>query len=896
MADSELSEIILTEAARCARGRLDSEASIRLIRYLSDANRRNHVYKCCLDLAQDPGRRQRIMMLLRSYVNSFPPSLSCLRAIEAFCHLHSTADVSQELLKLTEALLREAPLEGLATRVTRSSRFGYASEFALQPDIPSAAPSAVTSPASGAANSSMNCNNSSSNSSDANDHVPVTTVLEKKWMDVSVKKNESQKCYVDVVYRRVWCQPYLVQFPLLCLESTVERQLKFMCTFSANYKTNRNVAQATLFFIKQLCDGYVSKLPLQDAALQFRSVTICYVPMLLDMMESDYLCVRNHVYDFILNLGVHLQLVDPAGVYPGCTEALEQELVWLLLTVTNRQAVLKVSDETTWTAAAKCILAVMPPAYQHLTDCRVLFQILQLPGLWEVHPEAFSMLAMAFARSLLQHKGVDVPATENLAIDEAELAKLGNAAVPAILTVYRHSITPGSRKALFQLLLAYAARRQGLQSGKYSGRVAGQVLSMEARGGTLRDLMSVDFFWYLMPLLFYLSENVQRELPRRIADGLVKSDFDGTTKSWSVVLPLTDQMLEILADDAELPSHAQARFKAMEELRRKDEGAFITALQDLLNEVAETVPQLVEEQAGWSECKVHSAAWRLAFVSLRWSSRYLPEEKHRLLTEKLARNLVDYKDERGRTRNRARMGHMCTYLLSSLAVLCRTSARRDIVTFRVVLEVLLFDREDSIDVRTAMALYYRLMENICEPSKQGRYALHTSQDTSDISVMILREKSLRIPVAAARLVSVRVLWGLYWSLVLSQEMSVCRARHVLVLMLTHCCTERSGVEVRTWRTVLADPYPPVALLAAEKILYLSRVEEKPAAAAVAAADASADIARNTYHEATRILEKGLAGKRGKQPVGFGLLHDGNFREGERGERPLMKALREMALS
>jgi hypothetical protein len=895
MQDAELSEIILTEAARCARGRLDSEASARLIRFLNDASGRNHVYRCCLDLAQDPGRRQRIMMLLRNYVCSFPPSLACLAAVEEFCHLHSTADVSQELLKLTATLLREAPLEGLVTKMPRSTRFGYASEFALLPDIPStaAAPSPGSWPHHHANNSINNINRNS------NRHVPITPVLETKWMDVAVRKNESQKCYSEAVYRRVWCPPYSVQFPLLCLESTVEQQLKFMSSFSANYKTNRNVAQATLFFIKQLCDSYVSKLPLQDAAQHFRTVTICYVPMLLDMMESDYLCVRNHVYDFILNLGVHIQLVDPAGVYPGCTEALEHELLWLLLTVTSRQAVLKASDETTWTAAAKCILAVMPTCYQHLLDCRVLFQILQLPGLWEVYPEAFGSFAMAFARSLLTNKEVDAPVTANVFIDEVELAKLGNFAVPAMFTVYRHSTTPGARKALFQLLLAYAARRHGLLSAKASGgsvRIAGQILSSEARAGALRDLLSVDFFWYVEPLLFYMSENVQRELPRRIADGLVKSDFDGTTKSWSVVLPLADQVLGILADDAELSSSTQARFKAIEDLRKKDEAAFVAALQDLLNEVSETIPQLLEVQTDLSDCRTHSAAWRLAFVSLRWSARYLAEDKHRALTEKLTRALVDYKDERGRTRNRPRMGHICTYLLCALGTLCRTSARRDVVTFRTVLEVLLFDREDAIDVRTALALYTRMMEYVCEPAKQGRYELHSARDGSDISVMVLREKCLRIPTGAAQLVSVRVLWGLYRSLALSQEAYVCRARHVLVLMLAHYCTERSGVEVRTWKTVLADPYPPVSLLAAEKILYLSRTEEKPAVAAAAAAEASADANRDIYHEATRMLEKGLAGKRGKPPMAFGLLHDDNYRDGERGERPSVKAMREMALS
>ncbi|KAL7697250.1 hypothetical protein NQL31_007716 [Lotmaria passim] len=892
MENSELSKTILDEAAQCARGRLDSGTSARLIRFLNEAGSRNHVYQCCLDLAQDPGRRQRIMMLLRNYVHSFPPSLTCLRAIEHFCHLHSTADVSQELLKLTETLLREAPLEGLATRMPRTSRFGYASEFFLQSDIPSAAPSTATSPMNAAANASHH-NSNNHNYNNVNHHVPVTAVLESKWMDVSIKKNESQKCFADVIYRRVWCPPYLLQFPLLCLESTVERQLKFMCTFSANYKNNRNVAQATLFFIKQLCDGYVSKLPLQDAPTHFRSVTICYVPMLLEMMESDYLCVRNHVYDFILNLGVHMQLVDPVGVYPGCTMALEQELVWLLLTVTGRQAVLKVSDETTWTAAAKCLLAVIPTCYQHLVDCRVLFQILQLPGLWEIHAEVFTTIAMAFARSLLLNKDIDAPPSDNLTIDEAELSKLGNYAAAAILTVYRHSITPGARKALFQLLLAFAARRNGLQSAKNSSRLTSPPPSSEARAGALRDFVAVDFFWYVQPLLYYMSENVQRELPRRIADGLVKSDFDGTTKSWSVVLPLADQILGILAEDAELSSYMQARFKTVEDMRKKDEGAFVAALEDLLNEVAETVPQLVEEQTDLGDCKVYSAAWRLAFVSLRWSARYLPDDKHRALTERLTRNLVDYEDERSRTRNRSRIGHLCTYLLTSLAVLCRTSARRDIISFRIVLEVLLFDRTDPIDVRTALALYYCMMEYICEPAKQGRYELHASRNLSDISVMILREKSLRVPASAAQLVSARVLWGIYRSLALSQEAAVCRARHVLVLMLARHCTERSGAETRTWKTVLADPYAPVALLAAEKILFLSHSEEKPASAAAAAAEASADITRDIYQEAMRYA--GKSGKRGKPPNGYGLLHEDNCGEVERGRRPVVKASQEMAL-
>ncbi|GET85509.1 hypothetical protein, conserved [Leishmania tarentolae] len=827
MEEQQLSKVIITEAARCSRGRLDSESTAQFARFLSDAKGRNHVYECCLDLAQDPGRRPRIMMLLVNYVQSFPPSRQCLESIKGFCKAHSSGDVSQDLLKLVCALLREAPLEGLASSIARSSRQGYASEFALLADF------CAASPANGGGSS-----------------VSISPVPYMKWMAVSVKKNEGVKCYNDVMYRRLWCPPYVDQFPLLCLESTVERQVNIMSTFSVNYKTNPNVMQATLFFMKQLCDGYVSKLVLSEPQLHFRSVTICYLPMLLEMMESDYLCVRNHVYDFIFNLGVHVQLIDPAGVYPGCTEALEQEVMWMVFTVMERQAVLKICDETTWTAAAKCLLAVVPPCYRHLADCRVLLQVLHLPGLWELYPEAFTALAQAFARSLLSNKDVDEPAADNLLVDEVAFAKLGSSAMSEILTIYRHCITPGARKALFQVLVACAIRRQGVHGARGGLRMSGQ-LSPEARAGAFRDLMSVDFFWYVFPLLYYLSETVQRELPRRIADGLVKSDFDGTKKSWNVVLPLVENMLGLLAEDAELESYMQARFMAVEALRRKDEAAFVAALQVLLGEVAETLPLLLEGQRETSDTKLCSAAWRLAFVSLRWSARYLPADTHSALTDKLLRKLVFYKDGRGHIRERARVGQMCASLLFALNLLCRTSAQCDAVTFRTVLEVVLFDRGDAIDTQTAMALYHHLIEYLCVPTRSS-FQLHTANDFSDLSAMVIRERAMCISSAAVQLVGLRVLWGMYRSLGQSQAAAVCRARHVLVLLLCHQSTDRRGVEVRTWRTVLTDPYPPVALLAAEKIMHIFKAEEKPNTAAQINSEVFCDV----YRDAMRILEKG----------------------------------------
>ncbi|KAK7195261.1 hypothetical protein NESM_000451700 [Novymonas esmeraldas] len=836
MEEPALSKLIITEAARCAQGRLDSETTTRLAGFLSDANGRAHVYQCCLDLALDPGRRPRIMMLLVNYVQSFPPSRQCLEAMKRFCKAHSSGDVSQDLLKLVDALLREAPLEGLASAIVRSSRHGYASELALL-----ACFSSVTGGSGGGGGGGG-----------GGGAVPISAVSEARWMGVAVRKNEGVKCYAEAVYQRVWCPPYVEQFPLLCLESTVERQVKVMSSFSVNYKTNSNVMQATLFFIKQLCDGYVSKLLLADPQRHFRAVTVCYLPMLLDMMESDYLCVRNHVYDFIVNLGVHVQLIDPAGVYHGCTAALEEEVVWMALTVMERQAVLRITDETTWTAAAKCLLAVVPPCYRHLADSRVLLQALQLPGLWELHPDAFTALAQPFARSLLANKDIDAAAADCLAVDEAALATLGSSAMADILSVYRHSTTPGARKALFQLLVACAARRPvGLQGGRGGSTRPAAPLSAEARAGAFSDLASVDFFWYLHPLLYYMSEAVQRELPRRIADGLVKGDFDRTKNSWNVVLPLVEQVLALVAEDAELDGYAQARFKAVEVLRRKDETAFVAALQTLLDEVAETVPQLLEGQRDSTDSKACSTAWRLAFVSLRWSARYLPEEAHRAVADKLVRRLVLSKDSRGRLGNRSRVGHVCESLFFALDLLSRTSAQSDAVSYRAVLEVVLFDRSDAVDIRTAMALYHHVVEYLSAPTRPS-FQLHNSPDTRDLSTMLLRERSMRVSVVAVQLLGLRVLWGMYRSLVQSDVAAVCRARHVLVLLLCHHSTDRRGVEVRTWRTVLSDPYPPVALLAAEKILHILKADEKPNTAA----DMSSDAVRDVYNEALRVLEKG----------------------------------------
>lgn len=806
----KLRNIIMTEAARCFQGRHDSETTVQLIKLLSDAGKRNLVYTCCLELAEDRDRRPRIMVLLITYVHGFPPSIRCLRSIRDFCQNYNAVDTYQDLLKIIDSLLSESPLRGVIPAAeSNAATHTYVAEFSLQTRVARSKTS-----------------------------IPIPALTSEKLVSVAMRKNEDGKGLKDLSYRRTWCSAYIEQFPLSCSEASVERQAAVLSQFWADYKTRPVVVQATLFFIKQMCDGYVSKLHLSNAFLHFRSITICYLPMLLEMMESDYLCVRNQVYDFLFNLGVHMQLVDPAGVHSGCTEALELELVWLFLNVAQRQAVLKISDDTTWTAAAKCMLAIIPERYRHLVDCCAIRHILQLSGLWEVHPDAFAVFVEAFVRSLLSNKDVGVKPEDNLQLDETEFSKLGCSAIADILMVYRRCVTIGGRLAMFQLLFVLAARSASLP--------------IEDRPEAYCTLVSIDFFWYISPLLYHLSrKEVVEILPRGVIDRYLKvhnANYSTSRRYWDAIYPVVVRMLEMIGEDAKLSDFMQQRCKAMENMRRSGD---VSGVKAALEDIADTVPLLLENQREATDSRVYNWAWRTAFVGLRWSALCLPEDGHIDVTQRMAQNLVMYKDQRGQARNRARIGKLCTDVLLSLAALCRISPAQSQLSFSTMLEVVLFDREDAIDTRTAMALYHHLIEYLCTKPHR-KYSLHSSPKNADVAALVIKVKSLRISTGAARLLGQRVIWGMYRSLVQSQEAAVCRARHTLVLLLSYICTERRSVEVRTWKTVLADAYPPVAQLAAERILYLLRVEEK----GITAVDVS-DSARDSYQEALKGVERSL---------------------------------------
>lgn len=764
----------------------DSDGTSEVVRYLSDSATRLTVYKCCVDLMKDPTTRTNAALFLLTYVVSFPVSHEDVLNIQKCCVVYEKQNpfcrcLVREVLPgsirqpfeflLHHTTTREAPLLR-ANDISPNPT--YVGKFALQTPIALIEAESEMAP------------------------IAMTPFPSEECAGVATSRNRTlmPKLTAATELPPFTGADYIHQFPMDCSEEEVDERIATLGHFCDRYRHNSGVQQATAFLIKLMCDGYVSKIPLGAPYSFFRSVSICYLPTLLEWMKSDYLCVRNHVYDFLLTLSVHLQLVDTQGLYPGCTEALQNELLWLLLNVLQRQALLKAYDEMTWTAAAKCTLAVVPPAYRHLIDCRALLQFLQLPRLAELFPEVFTTFAAAFSRSVLADKRLLVRPADNLVLDRSEFTKLGSTALCDILELYRRSTTVGARLAFFHILFACAAERM-----KESESLVDMTSALQE---CFTTLVSVDFFWYLHPLLFHQSDHVRNELPSQIINDL---DFKMLRYHRTVFVPLLQHLLHIIEDDATvqqaLPHMTPPALGTSSHGARGTVSASrqAIAMATAAGEAAAAVPLLLKEN---TEIRLHNLAWRISVSCMTGSMEHLRTKERRAAIKSFLTQLTgpsDGSSSQGRST-------VCLCVLSSLAMMSRTQPHTVLYCFDALLDRYIFAENRKLSISSWMRLYTLLME--CITLRNGPVSRATP--TADVSSLMLTEGLVGL-TQTARGASARVLWAVYRGLRQDQSAAVCRARHVLISLLAQLDTVST---VRAWRTVLTDPYPPVAVIAATR--------------------------------------------------------------------------------
>ncbi|EPY19206.1 hypothetical protein STCU_09575 [Strigomonas culicis] len=527
-------------------------------------------------------------------------------------------------------------------------------------------------------------------------------------------------------------------------------------------------------------------------------------------MESDYLCVRNHVYDFLLTLSVHLQLVDPQETYPGCTAALQGELLWMLLHVLRRQAVLKSQDEMIWTAAAKCVLVIMPREYRHLVDGRALLRFLKIEKLAELHADIFGVLAEAFAHSLMEDKRIGVLPHENLHLDREALAALGGGALTEVLTLYRKATTVGGRLAFFHVLFAFAAHRVGVPHGGGGDPGAGgSPIASPVLQRCFQLLVSLEFFWYVHPLLFYQSHRVLRELAAQIHYDVGAGELPETR---ALIVTVVQEILRIIDEDASIPDVAMRRFWEL----KQNSQASIDALVTLSNDVIAAVPLLLKESAAIP--RMYNLAWRLSFYLLRTMREHLAPALYEPASRRMLMNIVSYEGTNNESVLR-RIRGVYSDLVYAAGLLGRTQPEQGVDIAQKLIESYFFIRWNSNTntVAQLMALYHQAVEFMA--CRTG--TICGAPAVADITELLFTDR-LYVTHSAVQGFGLSVLWGLYRGLTADHTLAVCRARHVLVSLIARLSEGSSESSIRGWKTVMADPYPQAGLVGAECIVAIYR--------------------------------------------------------------------------
>lgn len=643
-------------------------------------------------------------------------------------------------------------------------------------------------------------------------YAQVRLIADKDVVRVAKSRNKQYK--MERVERE-WapgsfsrCEDYIYQFPAHCKEEDVEKCIRVLGQLWDHYEANPNVVRASTFLIKQMCDGYVSKIPFRHLHNSFRIVSFSFLPTLLQWMEAEYLCIRHHVYDFLLTLGVHLQLLDSQDVYPGAMGMGQYELKWLLINVLKRQIFIVPSDETTWEAAAKCILAVLPSHERYLIDCRVFVSLFNITGLAELHPDIYGSLVEAFVQSVLVRPttkhgdGTDTIYTTPNTINPMEFAKLGDGALGVVLSIYRRAYTVGGRLWMFKLVFACGAEQLRTASSR------SETLSVleNALNESFNCFIVYGFFWSWHTQLFFTTPSVRTEVLNKFS----MTDGKHSEYAKSIHTKMIQFFMDAAEQDAMLPEAYEAFFT-----QSNLPGSPPTA--EIIEDALQAAQLLLKAEGrnGGTErgSRHYNEAWRLLLRCLQIIRSSGVEEAP--LLQRMTYFIVACENVSDNSEiNRIR--RVLPDLLTSVFIQWKVSMawaennRNDALI--ALLEMYLFI--GRVPCFSLMTIYSNLFQTVSD--YDGRFLLQDAPGSTDLTLLLMDNAAVT-PLSTVEGIGVRVLWALYKGLSSETALSACRARQVLVSVMAKLYRGELYWSL-FWKYVIADPYPPVSLIGASVVL------------------------------------------------------------------------------
>lgn len=802
--------------------------------YMTDPQCRTSCYSIAMSIAEEENqKRGAIAKLLCSYLVGFPPEESVLVRIEDMCTRFipkNPADepVLRELQKLTHAFLEVpvyqlvVPKQTLVPQFTPGETRSHAPHYASQ--LPSFQPM-------------------SNGPQRSKKVITVPRFSVPECETVVTEKNRSIKV-PNVLFQPARCKNYTNQSKLNVTQPILEQQIKALGTYHDGYRTNATVIRATNFVMKIMCDGYVAKMPFSTHYSFLREVSLAFVSIFLKLLESEYLCVRLHVFDMLLTLGMHMQLIDTQGMFPGLMGALQSELAWLFEKITEKMSRLEQIDNGMWLAALKTCLACLPPSCLCTLDPRALRQWMMLPTVASCYPHIQSVLAEALSLKLLGiQKPMEMPSdgvvrsgspppsptngkftvtgvpdfsqgatvdylcghTTFLLNDDWLLETLGPHGIEDIIYLYSVARTSSARLFLFVVLFSVAAGRLASSSSETTSSPTKHQqnspsspttihITHDQLCRTLRILTDRSLHWHFQTIIHYQSHALGKDLPQQICAEMEMGDLRDLK---APVTGLIGNLLSLSSNYRRLPD----MLSTMLHITADD----FVALTQVAKECCSVIPYMIREDTDFS---LRRTATHLAYHCLRLlrSPQYLSaigKEGEEDITKTIMATITSGQD---------RVREVGPDIIAAFGILCRTNPHQA-ATYAELLRLAVV-KERNVPI--LMSIAYSVME-----ATSVQYGALTRE--GDL-MSFCRSNDLQINHKSAELIGTPLFWQLYWGLRNSQMFAVQRARCMLLCILA-ALPQRgpSATQIGLWARCMSDPYPSAALVASLQIVRISAV-------------------------------------------------------------------------
>eukprot|EP01060_Flectonema_neradi_P013065 TRINITY_DN1985_c0_g1_i4.p1 TRINITY_DN1985_c0_g1~~TRINITY_DN1985_c0_g1_i4.p1 ORF type:complete len:655 (+),score=80.86 TRINITY_DN1985_c0_g1_i4:463-2427(+) len=260
--------------------------------------------------------------------------------------------------------------------------------------------------------------------------------------------------------------------------------------------------------VKLLCDSFANQIK-TDSLEAVRLTTFVTHTVIHRLVSSPYICVRRVAFSILLNLSVHINLLDnqnffsDSGGHNGQKNVaiVHNELIWIIHEVLLQLVQWDEEDETVWHSACVCWMALTTdpllgfPSNKVLADVdiRALQRFTTLPTITADENVLGMLVKMIYSALVINNK-----------LDSAKLESFGG--WRAVVDLYLQVHTWSGRLYCFQLVYLHTAEQ--MMAHNELRTIVPPDQERLVLDNVLQELVRFDLHWYLVNFFKYPLELV----------------------------------------------------------------------------------------------------------------------------------------------------------------------------------------------------------------------------------------------------------------------------------------------------------------------------------------------------------------------------------------------------